>query len=385
MRKHSLMFLLLVVLLITVSAASAQTGQRIPAIVQFTSGTPSFTVTELEAGTAQTVLAWHIINIANQRITLESYSLSGWQSLLGEDETLPPVGTREVAVAHPLTFGTPTYRLAVVDDDEGRVVSEQYLTIPYTEAAEAPTIEQFTTDTTELNSAELIQRSARALVRWSVTGRTPTSNLLFEQVLSPEDVISVELPREFLWVPSQGQGEVAPDVPLALEAGVVLRLTVIDVITGTIYDQAEITVPVTGAELSLPPAAAPKTPAPTQAVGCHHARRCGHCDAAAARRVCPAHRRVCHRCQRRQRRAGCDRQLERRECHGCANSGTVPGRFSGLALSGTAAQRRAAPDDAGRFLRYHLHPARPQRRWSGSHPAGFGRRGAVSNSFVPLP
>lgn len=263
MRKTWLSGLLLVLLLVTVSAASAQTGQRIPAIVQFSAGTPSFTVSQLESGTARTVLAWHIINIANQRITLESYSLNGWQSLLAEGETLPPVGTREVAVAHPITFGTPTFRLAVVDDDEGQVVSEQYLTIPYTQTSETPTIEQFTTDTTELDSAELIQRSARALVRWSVTGRTPTSNLLFEQVLSPEDVISVELPREFLWVPSQGQGEVAPDVPLSLESGVLLRLTVIDVITGTIYDQAEITVPVTGAELSLPTSEA--TAVPTQA------------------------------------------------------------------------------------------------------------------------
>lgn len=264
MRKTWLTGVLLVLLLITASVVGAQTGQRIPAIVQFSAGTPSFTVSELEAGTARAVLAWHIINIANQRITLESYSLNGWESMLVEGETLAPVGTREITVRHPLTFGTPTYRLAVVDDDEGRVVSEQYLTIPYTESAEPPTIEQFTTDTTALNSAELIQRSARAVVRWSVAGRIPTSNLIFEQVISPEDVISVELPREFLWVPSQGQGEVAPDVPLAIENGVLLRLTVIDVVTGTVYDQAEITVPVTGAEIALPTAEFTETPTPTE-------------------------------------------------------------------------------------------------------------------------
>lgn len=260
--RHRLfsLFALCALLLAVVGAAAAQTGPSISAIVSFTSSVTGARLADVEAGTVTTTLSWHIVNVATgQRVALDTFVQNGWQSVLTEGEALSPVGEREVVVRDPLNFGQPTFRLTLIS---GRsVVDQQYLVLPIvTPEDETPSITSFTTETGSLDLAALRQANSRVVVSWEVADRIPNTNLVFEQVVSAEQTVSVELPRATLYVFSAGSGPIQPVAP-ADEATVRLRLSIVNVISGDIYDTAEIVIPIGGAS------AATSAPAATPSVG----------------------------------------------------------------------------------------------------------------------
>lgn len=76
-----------------------------------------------------------------------------------------------------------------------------------------PEIVGFSTDVDHVNRAELLAGTARVPVRWSVTNRPESVNLVFEQIMPDGHAVNVELPRERPWVNSTGGGVVAPVYP----------------------------------------------------------------------------------------------------------------------------------------------------------------------------
>lgn len=247
--------LLIVVLLAAAGAALAQQGAQVPAVVKLAASVNSITVAEVEAG-ATITLSWHIVNVqAGQRVALDYAVQNGWVTVLNQGETLAPVGSREVTLRDPLNFGPPTFRLTLLN---GRnIVDQRYLIIPYTAPAGPTTIDQFTADVVSIDRAFLSQREPRITVSWQVSNRMPETNLVFEQIVAPDQARTIELPRQFLYVPSVGSGPV--QLFPTTESAVRLRLSVVNVITGSVVASRELPIPFTG-EGPLPTSVALPTP-----------------------------------------------------------------------------------------------------------------------------
>lgn len=243
--------------------ALAQTPQ--PAIIAFESSLDSLTLDEAEAGAQTTELSWHTSHLTDgYRLRLLTYRRGAWEPVFGaESVPLEANGTRVVTVQHPLTFSPPTYLLSIVDGQQ-RVIDQRTLTIPYqdTAASAPPVIERFAADVTSLDAGALASGTARVQVSWQVAQRAPGSNLMFEQVFEDGTAQSVELPRQYLWVPSAGQGPVAPVVPQAPGSPVRLRLLVVDLVSGAIYDEATIALDVIGFAVRPPVVSTPVAPTP---------------------------------------------------------------------------------------------------------------------------
>lgn len=259
--------LLAVLILLSASLVRAQLPPAPPTIVTFAADRASITLPEAEAGDQTAALSWQVVNLTDShRLRLDRQELSGWASELYEDERLLPSGTRPTLVKHPLNFGAPTYRLSIVDE-AGNMLDAHYITIPYEPSEEAqPRIEGFSSAVTSLYRGDLEAGRARLNVAWTVRDRLPTSNLVFEQLLADDKAVSVELPRGSLWIGSAGGGVVAPVQP---EAGdrVRLRLRLVDVLSGEIYDSAELELalsdmPPTPIATFTPTATPPPTPLP---------------------------------------------------------------------------------------------------------------------------
>lgn len=283
MKIRCLLLMLLVGLalnnLVTASAAP------IPTIISFTSSLDSITVDEAEAGQTTSVLAWHTAGVtADYRLDLQVYRLNSWQPVYDANSVpLETNGSRTVTIYHPLNFGPPTYLLSIVDK-HSRIVDQRTLSIPYRMPEPIPaetlplaeataeaeedttltTIETFSIGQDAMDANALAQGVAQVQVSWTIFNRTPTSNLVFEQIFTDGSAVSVELPRDNLWIQSAGQGYVAP-VYRDSETTVTLRLRVVDLVTSETLAEAEDTLEVVGTPSQVYPTAAPAVPAATQA------------------------------------------------------------------------------------------------------------------------
>lgn len=259
--KLKLVALTLVVVLLIGGFRQADAAP-LPTIVTFESSLEAVSLADVEAGTATTTLSWHTVGLtADYRLTLHSYRLNAWK--LAFDQTSVPLeatGARVVTIQAPLNFGPPTYLLSIVDA-QSRIVDQRTVTIPYEDVSEAAVIDTFTTDLESVDANELAQNTARVTVSWDVSNRPATANLVFEQVFADDSVVSVELPREYLWIPSGGQGVVAPILREG-ETEVRLRLRLVDLVADETLAEAEITLTITGTVAAVP--AQPAQPAAPQ-------------------------------------------------------------------------------------------------------------------------
>jgi len=146
-------------------------------------------------------------------------------------------GARVVTVRHPLNFGPPTYLLSIVDTSSNSIVTQRTLAIPYDTSVNTspPAIAVFKTSAESIDADTLAAGEGAAItLGWTVENRVPTANLVFDQVFADDTAQSVELPRQTLWVPSSGEGPVAP-VVRAGEDTIIVRLRVVDMASETIY------------------------------------------------------------------------------------------------------------------------------------------------------
>lgn len=242
---------LLAGLLMMVQGAAAQI--TLPTIITFTSSQNGITVNAAEAGQTEFTLSWHVVSMSEgQQLVLQRRVLGDWVTLTAETEILAASGTRSQPLLHPLDFGPPTYRLLLLDG-QGQVIDERVLTIAYEIPATSPEITLFASSTPAVSEQSLSDGSARVNVSWQVNNRPPTANLMFEQLLEDGQAVPVELPRDNLWVGSQGDGVVAP-VPPQNSSVIQLRLRVVDLVDGQVYAEAltEVAVGDEGAIAAVP-------------------------------------------------------------------------------------------------------------------------------------
>jgi hypothetical protein len=256
--RFGLMLILLALLFPGVTTTHAQANQ--PAIVTFTSSVEAITLDEALSGTTMTTLEWHTVGMtADYHLRLHIYHLSEWELVFDPDAVpLEANGSRQTLIRHPENFGPPTFLLSIVDS-RSRIIDQRPLVIPYETPTEDTTIDNFSTDATQVDAGELSQGTARVSVVWIVTNRPPTANLYFEQILADGNAVPVELPRPYAWIMSNGAGPVAPVYQVGITS-VRLRLQVRDVIDNTVYAEEEITLPVVGTPLQPPPTAMPAYP-----------------------------------------------------------------------------------------------------------------------------
>jgi len=263
MKYLSIIVGLILILLFGISGVQAQDDQNLPIIINFTSDLDIITLSEAETGSEAATLSWKVLNMSDDySIMLYAYEIRTWVPLADEeDEPLEAEGSFEVTVRHPLNFNSPTYLLRV--QNEAGSYSDAIVSIPYDESAVViePSIASFLVTQTSISADELAYGEPRVTVSWEVTDRTPTTNLIFEQVLPDGTVSSVELPRLNLWVPSSGQGPVQPVYPPDGNV-VALRLKLTDLATDTTLDEAGQVLNITGT-LSTPTPAPTNRPQPT--------------------------------------------------------------------------------------------------------------------------
>jgi|GEM_PF-6678153 len=252
-------WIVLAILLFSVGGVTqAQDAQPLPVIVDFSIDVESLTLAEVEAGETDATLSWTIANFEEgYEIVPYAYEIGTWVALItDEDDALEPVAEFELTVRHPLNFNAPTYRLVILDENF-QVYSEAVVMIPYNteDVVFEPAIASFTVQETSIEANAVAYNGAQLNVSWEVTDRTPQSNLVFEQIQSDGSIVSVELPRRNAWVASTGSGSIAPVLP-DQGTNIVLRLKLVDLVTGDILDEA-------GQQVSVSGSVASPTPRPT--------------------------------------------------------------------------------------------------------------------------
>lgn len=232
-----LLFVVLIFGLIFPSAAS----QITPLIVSFDSDVTAITPDEAESGVFPVTLTWETKNLRPaDRLQIEVLVLDQWQ-VIASDTILDAQGSLEHTVPHTLSFDAPTFRLAILDQ-QSELVAEKVLVIPYIEPDAEPEIVSFTSPQKQLNKALLQKRALHVEVEWQILNRPVDSNVTFTQIFADGQSISIELPREFLWVRSSGMGVVLPTLSDGKE--VRIQLSLVDRVTGELYTQSEILFPV---------------------------------------------------------------------------------------------------------------------------------------------
>jgi hypothetical protein len=245
-----------------------------PAILSFQANVPSLRLAEVEAGQADVVLSWTTINLSPEYdLFLDQFVINEWLPVErpAEDAILVANGDITVAVEHPLNFGSPTFRLSIMEEDV--VIDQHFLVIPYEPEHDIdPTIDTFTmVEPNGVTGLSLANGTARLEVAWRVNSRIPGSNLVFEQVFEDAEPINIELPRSNLWVRSSGTGILVPIQPPGRD-GLRVRLRIVDTFSDRVYDEMVINVPIVApfgpvVTVVLPtsqPPLAPTLPAPTE-------------------------------------------------------------------------------------------------------------------------
>lgn len=209
---------------------------RPPAIVYFQ--TEFFTlptVNEAEAGDGTIPVTWQTVNLSDSyHLDLSAFQYQAWVSLPEHDEVLPATGRWDVPLRHPMNFGPMVYRLAIVTIED-RIVDQQFLMVDYQQTG-TPRIVTFT--------ASRIFPAANTFdveVAWQVDNRQPNTNLEFDQFLPDGGVVSAELPRDFLWVPSHSNGTARLRYTNETEAQ--LRLRVVAIADDTPLAEVILTIP----------------------------------------------------------------------------------------------------------------------------------------------
>ncbi len=207
-----------------------------PHIVRFEADLESVTPDEAESGETKAVLTWETSGMtSDHHLSLETYVLGEWQYAIEVTETLNPSSSIEVVVPHTLSFQEPTWRLSILqEDNDSNPLDFKELRLPYTIDEETvPEITLFEAELDRVDINDLSQRIVRVPITWEVVNRVPNSNLQFVQLYNNGDTVgdvNVELPREFEWIRSKGEGMVAPLLPFntTIYSGFILQLQVVD-------------------------------------------------------------------------------------------------------------------------------------------------------------
>ncbi len=234
------------------AAPDGQSGALLPAIADFSADPGTVSYADVEAGTAQVTLTWHTLNTSAQyMVTLENYYQNYWVSTVDPDTALPLNGSQQVTVMLPQNFGVPTYRLTL-KTNRGEIIGQQFVTLAYSTADQAaPSIVVFTTKAQSVDTNLILQSNARLVMSWQIANRQPDTLIRFDEVMPDGSVVPAEPPRRSLWLPSQGESTLIPQVS-ASKDDLHFRMTLVSLRDGSVYAQQELIVPVIGSVVMAP-------------------------------------------------------------------------------------------------------------------------------------
>lgn len=253
---HHRVFIIVLVLLSIVSGVTAAQSNA-PRITAFTTSLTSVDRTALANRTARVPVAWATQNrpvFAN--LFFEQIMPDGGVINVELPRIIPWVNSAGDGMAAPILPSDNateiTLRVRLMSLLNGQLLDERTLRLPIgagggqsADPTARPIITSFSACCATVNANALNTRSAYIPVTWSAANRPITANLIFEQVLADGSVVNVELPRSNPWVNSSGNGVAAPVPPGNGSREVNLRLRLIDLLTGRVYDQRTVRLTVT--------------------------------------------------------------------------------------------------------------------------------------------
>jgi hypothetical protein len=230
-------------------------GGGMPTVTSFTTTfSGKINKTDLAAGAIRVPVAWTSVNRPlTATLVFEQVMPDGTIVNIELPRSTPWVNSSDrgtVAPRTPTGTTTPTevrVRIRLVDLVYGRIYDQRDLALPIDTGNPAPGtfIQSFTTTATAVSAAGLNNGSERVVVSWNVSNRPANSNLVFEQVLADGRIRNAELPRDFLIVPSVGQGIVSLVSPGAGNS-VTIRLRLVDLASNNTLDTKQISLPIQG-------------------------------------------------------------------------------------------------------------------------------------------
>lgn len=248
---------------LTARADSLRQASDAPRITSFTTTISVVDRAALAARTARIPVSWTTANrpfIAN--LFFEQVLEDGSAINVELPRPIPWVASSGNGTAAPILPGQSAtqvvLRLRLVNLVTSQVYDERQLTVSIGAGGSSgsnnsrPAIERFTTCCSTVRADQLNARTARVPVSWSVINRPLNTNLVFEQVLADGSVVNVELPRENPWVASSGDGVAAPVPPGGSATTVRLRVRLIDVLNGRVYDVRELILTIGDAPVGNP-------------------------------------------------------------------------------------------------------------------------------------
>lgn len=255
-----------------------------PVISRFTLGASSVDPAQLANGSARIPVSFTVDNRPpNSNLVFEQIMSDGSRvnvELPRPNPIIPSSGDGVVAPRSPGGSAT-TVRLllSVIDLDTNAILTFREVSLPIIAPPTAtlgptPTVTPtgqrpprlfyvFTDVGAAVDAAQAAAGTQRIPIQWQVSDRPDNSNLVFEQLLPNGTVVNVELPRNFVIVPSTGSGVIAPRYPGQGVAEAQFRVRLVNLADNSTIDQRTLVLPVRG---SLPAQAAGQTaPTPTPA------------------------------------------------------------------------------------------------------------------------
>lgn len=225
-----------------------------PTITSFTSTTTTVPAASLTNRTARIPVSWAVDNRPNtSNLVFEQLLADGSAVNVELPRQNPYVASSGNGVVAPIPPGgtnTTSFKIRVrlIDLSNQTTLDQRELTITIDNSpGPTPTINTFALGATTVTTQALQARTARVPVSWAVQNRPDNSNLVFEQVLSDNRVVNVELPRQNPFVASSGNGVVAPIPPGGTATQITLRVRLIDVASGNVHATKEATVAIVDA------------------------------------------------------------------------------------------------------------------------------------------
>jgi hypothetical protein len=253
---HRLIVILIAIGLLFGILPNSYAQSNTPQITTFTTPVTRIDREELANRTARIPVAWTTQNRPYYANLVFEQMLPGGEVINVElPRIIPWVASNDRGVAAPIlpegSADKVVLRVRLVHLVTGATIDERRIELSIgadgdndTSDSGRPAITSFTTCCPSARADQLANGSARVPVAWRTINRPPTANLLFEQVRADGSVVNVELPRENPWVASNGDGVAAPVSPGGDGRTIRLRVRLIDLISGRVYDVRELTVQV---------------------------------------------------------------------------------------------------------------------------------------------
>jgi hypothetical protein len=218
-----------------------------PTIVSFATSATAVVRSELNNKTARVPVSWQVNDRPDtSNLVFEQVLANGTSVNVELPRQNPWVASSGVGVAAPINPGnntatTITLRLRVIDLATQQTQVQKDITVPVSDTGPTPSITTFTTTSTSVNRAALVNKTARVPVTWAAVNRPANSNLVFEQLLDNGTVVNVELPRQNPYVSSEGNGMAAPVNP-GTSGSIKLQVRLVDLTTQNTLAKRELAV-----------------------------------------------------------------------------------------------------------------------------------------------